>query len=128
HTGGQRLRAFRHTNHATGQSGYYDSHGRPYQPRILRTPLHYTEVSSPFDLHRLHPILGVVRRHTGVDLAAPRGTPVHAAADGVVTFVGHIHGYGRIVKIKHSMGYTTRYAHLLGFAANLDTGDRVSRG
>lgn len=127
HSDGRTLRAFRRVG-SDGEAHYYDARGMPYQPSIKRTPLNYMYVSSPFNMHRVHPVLGVVRPHTGVDLAAPRGTPVHAAADGLVTFVGWISGYGRIVKIDHAMGYSTRYAHLSGFAEHLDEGDHVSQG
>lgn len=127
HTQGRDLRAFRQMG-SDHDSHYYDARGRSYQPSILRTPVNYTGVSSPFSMHRMHPILGIVRKHTGVDLAAPRGTPVHAAADGTVTYVGWISGYGRIVKLKHAMGYATRYAHMSAFADGLDEGDHVEQG
>lgn len=126
-TDGATYRAFRQVN-ADGEAHYYDSRGRPLQPGIKRTPLNYTHVSSPFDPNRVHPVLGVVRPHTGVDLAAPAGTTVHAAAGGTVTFVGWLSGYGRIIKIDHAGGYATRYAHLAGFAAGLDEGDHVDKG
>lgn len=127
HTNGQYFRAFRHVDRQ-GAVHYYDPRGQPYTLDIARTPLDYAYVTSPFDMHRLHPVLGVVRPHTGVDLAAPRGTPVHAAADGTVTFVGWISGYGRMVKIDHPNGYSTRYAHLSGFADGLEAGEHVSKG
>lgn len=125
-TNGESERVFRQVN-ADGQAQYYDAEGDPYAPSIERTPLNYNVVSSPFDLHRRNPVLGVVRPHTGVDLAAPHGTAVHAAGDGTVTFVGWRSGYGRLIKIKHGGGYTTRYAHLAGFASGLDEGDHVEQ-
>lgn len=125
-TDGQTYRVFRQTN-AAGQAHYYDASGQPYAPNIERTPLNYSRVSSPFELRRKNPALGVVRPHTGVDLAAPRGTPVHAAGGGTVTFVGWLSGYGRLVKIAHGGGYSTRYAHLSGFAPGLDEGDHVNQ-
>src|SRR5699024_1107595 len=119
---GRTYRVFRQVT-AGGEAYYYDAGGQPVEPRIERTPLKYTHVSSSFDLHRRNPVLGMVRPHTGVDLAAPRGAEVHAAAGGTVTFVGWRSGYGRIVKIKHADGYSTRYAHLSGFAVGLDKGN-----
>src|SRR5699024_9787351 len=113
---------------SNGAAHYYDALGRPYESGIERTPLDYTIVSSFFSNSRDNPVLGVVRHHTGVDLAAPRGTSVHAAANGTVTFVGWRRGYGRLVKIRHSGGYSTRYAHMSKFAAGLQKGDHVTRG
>ncbi|HCC20450.1 MAG TPA: hypothetical protein DEP88_04280, partial [Verrucomicrobiales bacterium] len=52
------------------------------------------------------------RMHRGIDLAAPKGTPILATADGVVTFAGTFSSYGKLVKIKHDFGYETRYGHL----------------
>src|SRR5699024_9498891 len=87
HTDGQTYRVFRQVT-TGGEARYYDAGGQPFEPRIERTPLNYTHVSSAFDLHRRNPVLGIVRPHSGVDLAAPRGTEVHAAASGTVTLVG----------------------------------------
>ena len=64
--------------------------------------------------------------HEGLDLAGPRGTPISATADGVVTFSGRQRGYGRIVIIRHAFGFETRYAHL--DRAHVKVGDRVERG
>lgn len=64
--------------------------------------------------------------HAGVDWAGPRGTPIHATAAGVVSFVGRMSGYGNMVVIRHAFGYETRYAHL--DRALVKVGDRVGRG
>jgi len=64
--------------------------------------------------------------HNGLDIAAPRGTPVRATADGVVTFAGRQHGYGRVVKIRHAFGFETIYAH--NSRVRVKVGQRVSRG
>ncbi len=120
-------KAFLHADD-DGQPRYYDPQGQPYRPAIRRTPVEYDHVSSPFDSSRVHPVLHVRRPHNGVDLAAERGTPVHAAADGEVTFVGSMRGYGRLVKIDHAMRYSTRYGHMSGFAPGLDAGDTVEQG
>lgn len=127
HTNGRYYRAFRYVG-SDNKVHYYDARGRPYEPGLERTPLDYLYVSSPFDRHRKNPVLGTVMPHTGVDLAATRGTPVHAAGDGVVASVGWLGGYGRLVKIEHAMGYSTRYAHLSRYADGLDEGDRVEQG
>lgn len=127
HTDGQSYRVFRHIG-PDGDAGYYNSRGQPYKPSIERTPLNYLYVSSPFDRHRMNPVLHVIMPHTGVDLAAPKGTPVHAAADGTVTLAGWVSGYGRLIEINHAMGYQTRYGHLSRYADGLDVGDHVEQG
>lgn len=66
--------------------------------------------------------------HKGVDFAAPRGTPVMAAGDGVVTFSGRRGGYGNYIMLNHSSGYSTVYAHLSRFAAQIKRGMRVKQG
>jgi murein DD-endopeptidase MepM/ murein hydrolase activator NlpD len=66
------------------------------------------------------------RRHEGQDMAGPYGTPIYATADGVVTHAGWQSGYGRLVKIRHPMGFETRYAHMAQI--RVDVGQKVSRG
>jgi murein DD-endopeptidase MepM/ murein hydrolase activator NlpD len=77
---------------------------------------------------RKHPILGTVRVHKGVDWAAPVGSPVFAAFDGTIAYFGDGEGYGNVVRITHSGGRETRYAHLSKFAANLASGMAVKAG
>jgi len=66
------------------------------------------------------------RMHEGIDLASPHGTGIHTTADGVVTFAGWLSGYGKLVKIRHSLGYETRYGHMSRIRVKV--GQRVSRG
>lgn len=61
---------------------------------------------------RIHPITGKREFHKGQDLAAPRGTPIYAPADGVVAYAGYVKGYGHFLEIDHGFGFTTRYGHL----------------
>lgn len=82
-------------------------------------------LSSPFGM-RIHPITHQRKMHTGLDMAAPTGTPIYATADGVVTFAGWANGYGRLVKIRHALGFETRYAH--NSKLRVKVGQRVSRG
>lgn len=77
---------------------------------------------------RFHPILRRVKHHKGVDYAAPHGTPVQCAMDGVVESVCWYGHYGRYIKVKHGGGFKTAYAHLSRYAKNLKTGDRVTQG
>lgn len=74
-------------------------------------PTDYERISSPFG-YRRDPYTGQPAMHPGIDFAAPRGTPIDAAADGTVSFVGRIHGYGNVVQITHDNGIMTRYAHM----------------
>jgi murein DD-endopeptidase MepM/ murein hydrolase activator NlpD len=122
--GGRVLRAFRHEG-ATG-AFYYDADGNPLRKAFLRSPLRFTRISSRFARSRLHPILRIRRPHLGVDYAAPTGTPVHAAADGVVILAGWLGGYGRTVRIRHANGYETLYGHLARIAVK--RGQRVGQG
>ncbi len=82
-------------------------------------------ISSGFGL-RYHPIYKVIRHHEGVDISAPRGTPVYAAADGIVKFTGNNGGYGKMIKIDHKYGFQTRYGHLSKIVVR--RGQRVKRG
>ncbi len=119
------------------KGAYYDSRGvslvgkylaSPIDDGWLSAPLRYRRISSYYTWHRLHPILGVVRPHLGVDYAAPYGTPVKSVADGVVIWKGWMRGYGRTVKIKHDKGIVTQYAHLARYAKGLRVGRKVKKG
>jgi murein DD-endopeptidase MepM/ murein hydrolase activator NlpD len=83
-------------------------------------------VSSSFSSARWHPILDRPRPHTGIDIVAPRGTPVVASARGRVRSVGHQGEYGLLVDIDHGYGIVTRYAHLS--KASVKVGQTVERG
>ncbi|HET6726242.1 MAG TPA: M23 family metallopeptidase [Gammaproteobacteria bacterium] len=124
---GRQLQAFRHPD-GNGKDAWYSANGKPLRPTLLRTPVDYTRVSSPFSLHRLNPVLHIYRPHYGVDLAAPAGTPVHAAGDGRVTFRGRDGGYGKLIIIDNAGPYTTRYGHLRRFAKGIKVGTRVRQG
>jgi murein DD-endopeptidase MepM/ murein hydrolase activator NlpD len=113
---------------ASGNADYYSPQGRSLHKAFLRAPLEFTRVSSPFNLHRLHPILNTIRAHKGVDYAAPIGTPVRAASDGRVLFAGRRGGYGNLVELDHSRGITTVYGHLSRFSAGLHAGQHVTQG
>ncbi len=119
------------------KGAYYDHRGvslvgrflaSPIDAGWLRAPLRYRRISSRFTWHRLHPILGIVRPHLGVDYAAPMGTPIKSVADGVVIWKGWIGGYGRTVKIRHKGGIITQYAHMSRYARGLRVGQRVKKG
>jgi len=125
---GQTFRAVRYQDD-TGYTDYYTPKGNSLRKAFLRAPLEYTRISSRFNLTRRHPILHKIRAHRGVDFAAPKGTPVYAAGDGVIEFVGRKRGYGKTIVVKHNFGnYSTLYAHLSGFQEKLKKGQRVRQG
>lgn len=95
---------------------------------FLNVPLHYKRVSSGFTHSRIDPITNAQRPHLGVDYAAPIGTPVHSIGPGRVVFIGWDGGYGKTVRIRHTNGYISHYAHLSRFPGNMKKGKRVRRG
>ncbi|MBK1971616.1 peptidoglycan DD-metalloendopeptidase family protein [Campylobacter sp. 2018MI35] len=106
---------------------YYDKKGKEIDSFLLDKPVNYLRISSKFSTARYHPVLKRYRAHLGVDYAAPTGTPVKSAGNGVITFVGTQNGYGNVVKVQHSSGYTTLYAHLSRFA-KIKKGQKVKQG
>ena len=97
-------------------NAFYESDGTSLQQAFLRSPVKFTRISSRFSKSRFHPILKKWRAHKGVDFAAPSGTPVRAAGDGIITFVGRKGGYGNMIIIRHFGKYDTIYGHLQKFA------------
>lgn len=76
--------------------------------------------------YRIHPIFKVPRMHYGMDFTAPKGTPIQATGDGVVTKAGYHSGYGKCVIISHGYGYETLYAHMSSIEVR--AGEKVKRG
>jgi murein DD-endopeptidase MepM/ murein hydrolase activator NlpD len=111
-----------------GRAGYYTPAGLAMRKAFLRAPLEFTRVSSAFNPHRRHPILNLIRGHMGTDYAAPIGTPVHAAGDGRVSFVGQRGGYGNAIVLSHGANISTLYGHMSRFARNMHVGTRVQQG
>ena len=113
----------------TGPNGgdFFDENGRAMHGGWLRTPLRYDHISSPYNLRRRHPILKRIVPHEGIDYAAAPGTPVWAAAEGTVTFVGPRGANGNLIALQHNGGYETFYAHLLRVAAGLKRGKHVKQ-
>ena len=112
-----------------GKLRYWEYNGESLRKQFLKAPLKYTRISSKFSKARLHPVYKVYRPHHGIDYAAPAGTPVHAVADGTVTFRGWDKGGGgNTLKIKHAGNMETGYLHLKSFAKGIKVGSRVSQG
>lgn len=124
---GKVFRAVRYT-HTDGHTDYYSDTGHSMRKAFLRTPVNFTRISSRFNLSRKHPILNKIRAHRGVDYAAPAGTIIKAAGDGIVSFAGRQGGYGNLVMLRHGEKYTTVYGHMSRFARGIKTGMRVKQG
>jgi len=123
---GKVYRAVKYTD-PDGVSGYYSPQGDNMHKPFLRTPVDFTRISSYFG-SRYHPVLHAMRKHNGVDYAAPRGTMVRAAGDGKILFRGSLRGYGNTVIIEHGAGYRTLYAHLEGYNKSQRMGSPVIQG
>ena len=121
---GKHKSAFRHLR--GGKPEYFTPDGRSFKRPFIRMPIPYARLSSGFGGRR-HPVLGRMRMHKGVDYAAGTGTPIQAAGDARVEFVGWKGGYGKTVILNHGGGKTTLYGHMSGFA-NIRPGQRISQG
>jgi murein DD-endopeptidase MepM/ murein hydrolase activator NlpD len=106
---------------------YYGLDGQSIIKALLRTPIDGAKITSSFGM-RGHPILGFTRMHAGVDFGAPAGTPIFAAGNGTIEFVGQKGGYGNFVMIRHSATFETAYGHMTGFARGTAPGVRVRQG
>tara|TARA_R110000868_G_scaffold376085_1_gene640854 strand:+ start:709 stop:2349 length:1641 start_codon:yes stop_codon:yes gene_type:complete len=112
---------------ADGTWDYFDENGRSMKKFLMKTPIDGARISSSFG-RRKHPILGYTKMHSGVDFAAPRGTPIYAAGNGKVEVAGWTGGFGKYVRIQHANGYETGYAHMNGFASGIRKGVSVRQG
>lgn len=110
------------------ENSYFDEKGRELERFFLTKPVKNARISSRFNPKRFHPILKRYRAHLGMDYAAPRGSKVYAAGDGVVSFASTKGGYGKTIIIKHASEYSTLYAHLNGFAKKIVRGKKVKQG
>ncbi len=124
---GKTRRFYRYKAPDDGSIDYYDEEGRSAKKFLLRKPMSGGTFRSGFGA-RKHPLLGYVRAHTGVDWAAPRGTPIMAAGDGEVIYADWKSGYGNYIKIRHNNGYESAYAHQTGFAKGIRKGIPVRQG
>lgn len=112
----------------TGKEQYYTRKGENLKKTLLQAPLAVTRITSRFSNNRRHPILGIRRPHLGMDYSAPKGTPVKAVGDGIVTQRGWSGGFGNQIILRHGSGLESMYAHLSGYAKGLREGARVQQG
>jgi murein DD-endopeptidase MepM/ murein hydrolase activator NlpD len=107
---------------------FFDDQGNSLRKTFLKAPLKFSRISSRFTYNRFHPVLKIHRAHTGVDYAAPVGTPVQAIGDGTVVMAGYSGGGGNTVKIRHNSVYTTGYMHLSRYGKGIKNGAQVKQG
>jgi murein DD-endopeptidase MepM/ murein hydrolase activator NlpD len=112
---------------ADGAADFYTPEGKSVRRSLMRTPIDGARLSSGFGM-RKHPVLGYSKMHRGTDFAAPSGTPIYAAGNGVVEVAGRNGGYGNYVRLRHGSTYQTAYAHMKGFAKGMRKGARVKQG
>lgn len=109
-----------------GKPEYFTADGRSLKRTFIRMPIPYARLTSTFG-NRFHPVLGRMRMHKGVDYGAGTGTPILAAGDARVSFVGWKGGYGRVVELDHGRGYSTLYGHMSAFGKER-VGQRIAQG
>ena len=121
---GRKLLAYRF-NQGKGDD-YFDENGNSLRKAFLKAPVEFSRISSPYNLKRFHPILNRTKAHYGTDYAAPKGTPILAVGEGIVTKSSYTKGNGKYVKIRHNSTYETQYLHMSKRAVNV--GENVSQG
>ncbi len=125
--GGQEIALYRFRDPETGAVDFYDKDGRSIRRFLLRNPVPNGRFTSGYGMRR-HPVLKYARMHPGVDWAAPTGTPIIAAGDGIVEKAGWASGYGNQTIIRHANGYETSYNHQSKIAGGVKPGARVKQG
>jgi murein DD-endopeptidase MepM/ murein hydrolase activator NlpD len=110
-----------------GSTDYFDENGSSARQFLLRKPVPNGRFTSGFG-GRVHPVLGYFKMHTGVDWAAPSGTPIIAAGNGVVVKAGWAGGYGKQTVIQHANGYQTTYNHQSRIADAMKPGVKIRQG
>lgn len=108
-----------------GSVDYYGPNGESMKKTLMKTPIDGARMSSGYGMRR-HPVLGYSKMHKGMDFAAPTGTPIYAAGDGVVKKAGRFSSYGNYIRIRHTSELDTAYAHLSKMSVR--DGQRVKQG
>ena len=125
--GGETKKFYRYQSPEDGVVDYYDETGKSAKKFLVRKPVAQGIMRSGFGA-RKHPLLGYTRAHTGVDWAAPMGTPIYASGNGTIEKIGWEGGYGRYIRMRHANGYETAYGHMSGFARGIEVGTKVRQG
>ncbi|KQR87777.1 M23 family metallopeptidase [Sphingomonas sp. Leaf343] len=122
--GGKPIRLVRWTANGERSADWFDASGQAEKRGYAGMPV-AGRLTSGFGM-RMHPLLGFMRMHKGLDIAAPYGSPIYAAVDGVVQFAGRNAGYGNFVKLAHARGLSSGYGHMSRIAVR--PGTRVRQG
>jgi murein DD-endopeptidase MepM/ murein hydrolase activator NlpD len=125
--GGETKKYYHYQTADDGTYDYYDEAGKSAKKFLVRKPVPMGIMRSGFG-ERNHPLLHYMKMHTGVDWAAPFGTPIFAAGNGTIDEIGLKGGYGKYVRINHANGYQTAYGHMTAFARGLQVGSHVRQG
>jgi murein DD-endopeptidase MepM/ murein hydrolase activator NlpD len=123
---GERFYAYSYSQDSA--ASYWDEKGNSLRKSFLKAPLHFSRITSRYSGSRFHPILKIYRPHTGVDYAAPEGTPIMAIGDGYIIEKGYNGAAGNYLKIRHNSVYTTGYNHLSRFGTGIANGVKVKQG
>ncbi len=107
---------------------YFDENGNSLRKEFLKTPIEFARISSRYSKRRFHPVLKKYRPHTGVDYAAPTGTPIRTVGDGKIITASYSRANGNYVKIRHNLVYTTMYLHMSRFGKGIKKGSIVKQG
>jgi murein DD-endopeptidase MepM/ murein hydrolase activator NlpD len=128
-TTGNETRRYYRFRTPDGQVDYYDAHGSNAKKFLNRRPVRGDDIrlTSGFGLRR-HPLLGEYKMHTGIDWAAPTGTPILAAGNGTIEEAGRKGYNGNYIRIRHANGYQTAYSHMSRFAPGAAPGVKVRQG
>lgn len=118
---------YRFTPSDDGVVDYFDENGQSAKKFLMKTPINGARISSSFG-RRMHPILGYTKLHKGTDFAAPTGTPIYAAGNGVIARYGPFSSYGNYALVKHANGYETAYGHMSRYVPGLHRGSHVRQG
>jgi murein DD-endopeptidase MepM/ murein hydrolase activator NlpD len=124
---GENKKFYRFQTPDDGVVDYYDETGKSAKKFLVRKPVMAGILGSGFGFRR-HPILGVAKMHTGVDWAAPNGTPIYSSGNGTIEKAGWESGYGKYVRVRHANGYESAYGHMTAFARGIEPGVRVRQG
>jgi murein DD-endopeptidase MepM/ murein hydrolase activator NlpD len=125
--GGEARKFYRFITQDDGIADYYDETGKSAKKFLVRKPVPTAIMRSGFGSRR-DPIFGYTKMHTGIDWAAPMGTPIYASGNGSIEKAGWESGYGKYIRIKHMNGYETAYGHMTAFARGMEPGSRVRQG
>lgn len=116
-----------HFDNTQGED-YFDETGRSLRKAFLQSPLKFGRLTSGYTRKRFHPVQKRWKAHLGTDYAAPKGTPILAVGDGVVTEARYKRFNGNYVKIRHNGTYSTQYLHMSKIGSGIKPGASVRQG